>query len=355
MSSPFASFLFLELITLVSSSDHLEEVVYQLSQAIASAIHSSQPQYKFLPHMLSDLTRMGNRPTWLTERAYEWCSMICKNYQNLEDGQILLFLSLEIGFRHLDPKSPWNVVSLTHTEHHSKMADIIFESGDHEAITNLLLAWTLGDEPPSPQRPLNACARHITLLPKPHLFSLRLQQVIIHSIITIGYEGFKEAGVEEFVALLDNLHFDTDNPQWKCQWVMLLLDVLQSSEAAQLLSQHHWKSLVELVIQWSEYLEYGWATYNPQIMTNLKGAQEWDKLECWIGVVWLMWPPENDKTMEMDLEDGMLLLSHKQPGSIQRLQQWMGQWKGIWYLNVPQSFGRICEEANPKRAHQNAW
>jgi len=342
-------FPYLQTAHTVFSSDHLEQVISQLSQAIDFAIQNSHHQCELLPYILSDLARMENHPRYLTERAYKWCSAICENYQNFTDGQQLLFLSLKIGFRHLNPESLWRQGPLIHTEHHPKLADIIFESGGDEAISDLLVAWTLGY--PS-HGPLNGCVMHLTLLHKLQPFSPRLQQAIISSVETIGYNGFKEVEVEAFVALLNSLDVAVKDVGQQIQWPLLLLGITQFSEAAQHLSHHYWVLLVELTILYSFWLEPH-PTYNPQVMTSLKDAQDWDKLECWMGVVWMIWPPKDDEPMEKELECGMLLLFQQQPGAIKKLQQWMEQWSNEWGLDVPKSFAQICEEACLRRVQQD--
>ena len=58
--------------------------------------------------------------------------------------------------------------------------------------------------------------------------------------------------------------------------------------------------------------------YSPQITTLLTEAQEWNKLECWVGVVWMAWPPG---TTEEDLDRSMVLLFRQRPGALQKLEQ----------------------------------
>ena len=294
---------------------------------------------------------MESHPSWFAEIAYRWCSVICENYKDLRDGVHLLCLSLEIGFRHLKLEDSWRMAGLIHTEYHYKLADIIFESEDDEAIADLLYAWTFKHTPSSSYGPLNACARHITLLLKPQPFPPRLRQVIIHSIGAIGYDGFKEVGVERFVVLLNNLHIGTEDMIQKDLWANRLLDIIQSSEATQHLSHYYWDLLVGLATAWSRWLVYP-PTYNPQIMASLVDAQEWDKLECWVGVVWMVWTPEDGETMDKDLECGMRSLFHHQPGAIQKLQQWMGEWSKWVRLDVPELFRQICEEAHLEMVQQ---
>ena len=67
---------------------------------------------------------------------------MCEIYPNPGDGERLLFLSLEIGFRSVDFRRRWTDIRLGHTEHYRSMADIIFKDGDNEAIADLLQAWT---------------------------------------------------------------------------------------------------------------------------------------------------------------------------------------------------------------------
>ena len=297
---------------------------------------------------------MENHPRYLTDMAYEWCSVICMNYQNLVDGQRLLFLSLEIGFRHINPKNIALWRPLTHSEHHHKLADIVFGSGDNETIADLLLAWTFGyGYNDLSSGPLITCARHITLQVKPQPFPSRLRKVITHSIGAIGYKGFREVGMEGFIALLDSLHVVAEDGTvgWWQQWTILLLDIIQSSGETQHLSHHYWELLIELSIFISQSPE-PCPTYNPEIITSLKDAQEWDKLEHWMGVVWMVWPPKDDETMEKGLKSGMQSLFHHQPGAIQKLQQWMGQWSAKSRLNVPELFRQICEEADLEMAQQ---
>jgi len=147
----YASFnlLCLELLTPLSTSDRLIQILSQLSKAITSTSCTPHPQRKFPQHLLHDLTKLENRPWCLTEMAYEWCSTI---YQSLECGESLLLLSLEVGFRHIDTQNPHTPAELTHTVRHRQLADIIFESGDGESIADLLLAWTFREnhsgEPP---------------------------------------------------------------------------------------------------------------------------------------------------------------------------------------------------------------
>ena len=353
-------------------SDRLKEVLSQLSQAMISAIHTSHPGCNLLHYTLCDLARMENHPQYLTEMAYEWCSVICEAYQSLTGVQNLLFLSLEVGFRHLDSKK---LLSFPNTKfHHCKLIDITFESGDSEVIADLLLALCSIDGSCGLCRSPNMWVKYLEHLHNLQPFSSRLRKHLILFIGSVGYKEFKGVGPQALVVLLEDLHVgvgDVDE-DYKLFWISFLLDTVQSPEATQHLPHHTWELLVELSI-----LKSRWSQRPPQfilsaqVMVSLEDAQEWDKLECWIGVVWINWPPEDIETTGdsgtaedsetakdggvtgRGLKDVMLSLFHQCPGVIQRLQRLMGKCeaKGDGFI-VPELFEQICKQMHLKAEQQ---
>jgi len=309
---------------------------------MVTAIHTSHSHCKLLKDLLSDLASSETRTTHLAELAYEWCSVVCENYSRLYHGKDLLLLSLKISFRHLNPQDRWIKAQLVHTEHHQGLAKIAFESGDGGAIADLLCAWTSYSNSHEPYTSLNICAKYLTNLYYLHPFSSRLCKLVVYTINHIGYEDFRKVGAEGFFKLLDCLQVNEKDTNM-CKWTSLLLDAVQSTEGIQHLSHPHWELLVELILSYSFWLQE--RTYSPQTAMSLKEAEEWDKLECWMGVVWILWPPEKGQTTEEDLGDVTLSLFHQQPGAIQRLEQWMEQWGPI-----PESFQRICKQAHDEAA-----
>ena len=177
--------------------------------------------------MLRDLVKLENRPGYLTAMAYEWCSMICKN-RNLKDWESLLLVSLEIGFRHLDPRDVYIETDseLTHTEHHRELVDVVFRSEESEAIEDLLCAWTAGgpSNPPA-HKLLSICASHLVGLHNLVPFS-RLRRLVIRSVGVIGYKGFEGVGVERFIDLLEHLRVTVEDINDQPEWAELLLDTL---------------------------------------------------------------------------------------------------------------------------------
>jgi len=313
---------------------------------MVAAIHTSHPQCERLEALLNHIRNSGNRTKQLTEMAYQWCSVVCENYSTLVDGQDLLLLSLEIGFRHLNPQWGWIESQLTHTEHHQKLANLVFRSQDDEAIADLLHAWTSTS---SSHTYLVTCAQYLVTLHHKKAFSPRLRQLIIRAISLIGFHQFGKVGVEEFVDLLNDLHICVEEMNDQANWATLLMVTIQSSKKIQNLSYPYWEFLVEFAISQPWWLEG--ITYVPDPMVSLENAEEWDKLRCWMGVVWMVWPPENGKTKREDLEHIMLSLFHQQPSAVQKLEQWMEQWRG-GQREIPQSFQQICEQANAEAAQQ---
>ena len=323
----------------------MEPILYQLSKAVLSAIDGTDTQRKFIPHVLRDLTRLETRPWCLTVVAYEWCSVMCRNHGSLRDWESLLLVSLEIGFRHLDVRNPYIGTRLTHTEHHRELVGIVFKSKKSEVIADLLNAWTIGYSLDPVNTSLGICAEHLVSLHNLVPFSSRLRRLVIRSIELVGYKGFEEAGVERFIGLLNYLHVAVDDMDREHVWARLLLATLKSFEGTRYLSYRYWELLVELAILESLRLA-GEAAYCPRIMTSLVEAQEWKKLECWMGTVWILWPPGAGGMTEEEFHHSMLLLFRQRPGATQRLEQWMERWSQECDVDIPESFQRIYKQVH---------
>ena len=322
------------MLTALSTSGRTEQILYQLSKAICSAICGTEVQRGFIPYVLRDLIALEARPGCLTEIAYYWCSVIYENRQSLGDWEGLLLTCLEIGFRRLDTQELSTSHTLTHTDHHLEMVDAVFGSQNSEAIADLLLAWNTS------YILIGACTEQLVCLHDLAPFSLRLRKFAIRSVELISHEGFKGVGTERFVGLLDHLHVTVKDMEDSYEWLRLLLETLRTSEGPRHLSHWYWELLVELAILRSPDV-----TYDPQIMTSLIEAQEWSKLECWIATVWIAWPPEADGIMEEDLGRSTLLLFRQRPGAFRKLGQWMEQWSQKNGRKIPEEFQRICQQA----------
>jgi hypothetical protein len=283
------------------------------------------------------------RTKQLTEMAYEWCSLACSNLSVTNEGTILSSCLLNLVFATLTPKGSEIEAKLTHREHHQKLATIIFRSEDGEAIADLLHAWTSESSSHTPYSSLKICAEHLIGLHNLQPFSPRLRHLTINAIKLIGYQPFEQAGIDGFIGLLNILDVSVEDAGYNYIWAKLLLDVIQSSGKIQDLSHSYWEQFVNLACYWAPELAES-TTYNPHTMASLEGDGEWDKLECWLCVVWMMWSPEGGKTTEEDLEHVMFSLSSQRPGAIQEFKRKLEkneEWRGA---SIPGSFQQICKK-----------
>ena len=221
------------------------------------------------------------------------------------------------------------------------MADAVFGSQKIEAIADLLHARIVCRPVCSPSGIL---VERLVCLHNLVPFSPRLRRLVIRSVELIGYGNFEGVGVERFVELLNHLHVTVEDMDHQSKWLELLLETLQTPERAQHLSYWYWELLVELATS-EQLLSTSGAAYYPEITAFLTEAQEWNKLECWMGTVWTLWSPEADGITEEDLCHSIHLLFLKRPGAFQKLKQWAAQWSQRFNENIPESFRRICERA----------
>jgi len=323
----------------------MKPILEQLSNAVLSSINDADGRHEFIPYVLGDLTKLETHPWPLTQMSYMWCSMICENREIFEDWERLPLVCLEIGFRHLDPGSPYIGGATTHREHHRGLVDIVFNSWESEVIADLLHAWTASGPFCEPAEALlGFCAGHLVGLHDLLPFSSRLRRLVMRSVELIGCKGFEGVGVERFIELLNHLHVTAEDMDIKPRWAELFLETFQTHEGVQRLSDQYLGLLVELTISIPWTLRHP-PVYDPQITKFLIEAQEWSRLEYWIGIVWMTWPPGAGGETEEGLEDSTLLLFRQRPGAVQKLEQCMERRYGT-HDDIPEPFKRICKQAH---------
>jgi len=332
--------------SLVFSSYRVGLILDQLSKAIPLAIKGTYTQRKFIQHTLRELIRLENHPERLTEIAYGWCSVMCEKFFCLGDQKSLLPVCLEIGFRHLDFRSRFTEATLTHTKHHRWLVDVVFKSREGEVIADLLHAWTTrSNSHEQAHTLLGFCARHLAGLHNLVSFSPRLRQLVIRSVEVIGYKGFKGIHAESFIGLLNHLHVTVKDIGRERFWVSLLLDTIQLSKRTQHLSHWYWELLAELAVSESRWLRFD-LTHGLQTITSLTKAKEWSKLECWMGVVFMVLSWKANVMAEGDFGDPMLLLFRQRPGAVQKLERWMERWSQTNSRDISESFKQTCKQAH---------
>ena len=321
----------------------MKQVVGQVSEAVSSAPETSDPE--FIYHALRILTQLKDRPTDLAEAAYGWCVMIWRNHHNYYGCGTLLYLSLEVGFRHLRRTGPWTIPVSTSAKHHQEIFDAVLKSNNTEAVIDLMWASVLIDG--TGGLGLSICTDYVLNLcsAATEPLSQKLQEIFITCVGRTGLGAPEKVGKGRFVDLLNRLRIDIEY-LWggRDTWAMVPLKIIRSPEDARNLAAQSWELLADLAAEtrWLDHDSLN-ATYSPDVTASLLKAKEWDKLECWMGFVWMVWPPEAGNVVE-GLGDTTKLLFQQRPGAVHKLTQRMERWSRNHFTNVPESFKQICDE-----------
>ena len=338
--------------SLLFTSGHTEPILDQLSKAVLPAINGTPNQQRFVQVILGDLVKLETTPERLMEITYEWCSVIYKNREILQDWESLLLVCLEIGFRRLDFQHHSIKATITHTEHHRGLVDVVFESQESEAIADLLHAWTTRSDSHAPAvELLSLCAVRLVDLQNLEPLSPRLRRLVIRFVELTEYRIPEEVKAGRFIEFLNHLHVTVEDMDDKENCGEFLLNTIQSSEGTKHLSYSYWELLVELAVSLNRLVIY--PTDGQKTTTSLIEAKEWSKLECWMGVVWILLPEDVDPMTEGDLGNPIATLFRQRPGAVQKLEQWVERWSREHNSHVPQSFQQICKQAH-EAAKQDA-
>ena len=260
-----------------------------------------------------------------------------------------LFLCLEVGFRHLTPAQPRSSMGyLTHTDSHQEVISMVFARNKKESIADLLCAVTF-IRPGESNRAFDLCAKHIIDLRNTVAvpFSPRLRQHVIYFVKRGGYRRFKEVNAEGAVELLNHLYVGIEDIDDRDRWGSIFLEVIQSPEGFRRLATHSWELLMELKVKlsWTERKDI--VARHPHITDNILLSQQWDKLECWVGLVWMSSPiPES--AME-SLKRAMASLFRQRPEAVLKLTEWLERCLIEGRKGVPESFREICKQMHETR------
>lgn len=325
-----------------SALDSDPQVIQQLPGIIDSSWERGSPQV--IRGALHILTQLKGHPKYLGEVAYRWCAMIWRNRGSYKYWEDLLLLSLEVGFRHIRPPDAWYLPlpPLTGTEPHREMFNTVLKRNNNEEIADLAWASFMLDR--SGRLWLNTLADYIVGLnggatePSPQ----GVVQTFIFCVESMGLDALEDVGKERFVVLLNHLHIgirDLVLPGGCKTWSAILLEITQSAKEAQDLAIQSWELLAELATKGY----FRGATYNPGVATSLVGAGMWDKLECWLGIVWVAWPQELGSVAE-GLEDAMKALEKERRGA---LRERMERWSERHRRDLPESFRQTYSTLTP--------
>lgn len=322
-----------------------------MSGAIASIPNTPGINRQIVRVLLSALTKLENPPKYLTDMAYGWCPVI---WETFGDWEGLFLLPLKIAFRDL-PDHDSRLLELPPLEYHQDLVERVFRTDDHEAISDLLRGFTAPSQGPA-YASLCSCLGHIVGLyhnPKIRPFSYRLQELVLHAADCIGSHGFDGAESEEFVELSNCLCSGLGMRQ---VLILTLIKTIQSQShfpgRVQHFAIHVWKFLARhaimgttymrsemepdrkitnsLAARGSTYMGDGVA-YDQQATDSLLVAQEWKKLEYWLGVVWMTWDFTSPMFLQgpgaiSKLKEDTSSLFGQDPDAISRLKRRMEVW-----------------------------
>jgi hypothetical protein len=317
-----------------------------------------------LRRALEGLLAWGNKLECLIPMAYRWCSAISKKIRErrgeeptLEDfsspdddndyGHILS-LSLAIAFRHIGSKDVILPGRLPHTPDDEWMLDAIFTRGDDDAIADAVYVGLVDQQ----ATPSGSCTRRLLKLTERGLpFSPRLRWTILHFVQKRGYHELGEAELE-FVCLLNNLEVsvgEVSDAGWA--WTHLLVYVLLTPIGQGRLSSRYWLLLGNLFSVFPEIHPAG--DRQTEIMKSLEEAQDWEKLETWILVVW--WSQYDSRPVSIQIiERTTLTLFRQRPSAISKFEyrlKYRTQFFHPPLLNTCEDvLRRVCDQARAEQS-----
>jgi hypothetical protein len=292
--------------------------------------------------------------------VYQWCSVISEKMRGRGVDELvseglphlqkprsysnLLTHSLAIAFRHIgsDYIEP---VRLSHTPHHEWMLDAIFARGDDDVIADAVYAWIVDWE----ITPSGSCTRRLLKLTEGgRTFSPRLRQTIVRAIRGLWWPEL-EAAELEFVCLLNYLEVgmdDADNG-----WLPLLICVLLTPMGQEHLSSYYWLFVGNLISVSPE--THSAEDRQIEIMKSLEEAQDWEKLETWMLIVW--WSAYYSGPVPIqDIERATLTLFQRRPSAILKFEDLLEKHTQFsfpcpLFNEREDEFRRICSQARAEQ------
>ena len=191
---------------ILSPSDSLEAILSHISQRVLDVIPDVHYTGR-LARLLDTFLAWEDRPLYLTPVAYQWCSAISENIKRFErngirpgspppshDGSVglhlpergdsnpyvaLLFTTLAVGFRQINPNNISSGIHLTHTRYHETMFECAFAGEDDDVIADVVSVWVVDPLATTP----GSCTRHLVkLTERERPFSPRLRRMIVCAI-----------------------------------------------------------------------------------------------------------------------------------------------------------------------------
>jgi len=249
----------------------------------------------------------------------------------------LLSITLDIGFRLAAPSHDQPALHSNHTSYHEWMFETAFSSHDDEVIADAVSAWIMdrGRAPPG------SFVRYFTgRVERDTPFSPRLRRITLHAIECIHDSELKVSGLET-VRLLNCLNVDVDEVEWDYGLVRLLIEVIRSPTGSENLSSHNWRLLDKLAA--GVLFDRALVSRDVEVMRLFKAAEDWEKLEIWMGILWWFIPSDDERESESmrDIEQATLKLLSQRPSVLPRFKDLYDRIRGSGRV----ALRRICDQA----------
>jgi hypothetical protein len=283
----------------------------------------------------------------------------------------LLHRSLAVAFRHTCFNSASPTIHTFHTRNHEWMFDKVFinayggmftydhmfadgeKFADDEKFADAVCMWAADRQVTPP----GSCTRRLLeLTERGWPFSPRLRCTVIHAVQHLWPWELEAAGLE-LVSLLNNLEVgvrEINGAKRSRNWAALLKGVLSSPMGQWFLSSHYWLLLRNLISM--GYPSWEVVDRQTEIMKSLEEAQDWEKLETWMLVVWCsVYLSHPDPTLIQDIGWATLTLFRQRPSAIPRFEDLYEQRTRLHSLDplfntCANEFRSICDQVRVEQS-----
>ena len=229
------------------------------------------------------------------------------------------------------------------------MVELVFKRGDYETVADALCLWLSVEDNDRCTQFLGLCVELLAELAQADKeFPPRLKKAIIRAIHLIDF--IERVGVERFTLLLVRLKVTiNDVLDERDHWISLLSRIIASKEGREQLPPQYWDLLVKLVRGSSGELP---SLYDEAVLHSLVEKEEWEKLVCWLGVVWSMRPPCTDGLPVETIAKATALLLKHDPTAAKRLKELvMDSVQGSFGRMHRDTFKEVCDHGAGAESH----
>jgi len=294
-------------------------------ERISAAIRSGYPD---VVPTLECITQWKYERYSLITFVVHWCNAVRESGRRDQEAKEIVQLALRIGFR--QHSSPQAVIR----KHLSQTLGYILQfltqgDWDENSTADALLAYVTFIEDPENTQDILADA---ILLAADLNITPRLAMAMFYAMGVAGFSAFERRGVHRLVYLAARLGSIPDRilttPHFTLYWTPFICDWAASSSRP-VLPDNYMEILFTLTSKTP--LKGGMATIQLPVSANplicdithdLERWAQWDKLECWLKIVWLTSPellPEQWNWMK----EVTLNSVRRRPASSTNLKEWI--------------------------------